>query len=226
MAPEVFVKKNVGASPSQDIWALGCILYALVFGKIPFRDKSERELKRMIVEDDPVFPDEIVISDELKNFMMRLLEKNPEQRANIYEITHHPWYKGKKFDRAQLKILAPKMDAILEDEELKIEEPKHAKVKFLEPVKQKKIPNYMKPKKRIGNAKRSPRGSPTSILRNQKSPNKKSMRGGKIKSALKPRTGSKRRRSPRPDGSQENSPRVGRVTKPSLMKKSKSPRFK
>lgn len=32
MAPEVFKKKDVGASPGLDIWAIGCILYAMVVG--------------------------------------------------------------------------------------------------------------------------------------------------------------------------------------------------
>ena len=41
LPPEIFQKKNVGASPALDIWAIGCILYTMVIGYLPFKDKSE-----------------------------------------------------------------------------------------------------------------------------------------------------------------------------------------
>jgi serine/threonine protein kinase len=32
LPPEIFKGKNVGASPALDIWAIGCMLYAMVIG--------------------------------------------------------------------------------------------------------------------------------------------------------------------------------------------------
>lgn len=45
LPPEILSRSNKNASPAIDIWALGCILYSLVFGKIPFKDSDSRRLK-------------------------------------------------------------------------------------------------------------------------------------------------------------------------------------
>lgn len=36
LAPEVLSWKNMIASPMMDIWSVGCILFALVVGNLPF----------------------------------------------------------------------------------------------------------------------------------------------------------------------------------------------
>lgn len=44
LPPEIFLTKNVAASPALDIWALGCILYALIVGELPFKGNNEKEI--------------------------------------------------------------------------------------------------------------------------------------------------------------------------------------
>ena len=162
MAPEVFVKKNVGASPALDIWALGCILYALVVGRIPFNDKTDRDLKQKIIEMDPQFPPEILLSAEIKDLISHMLTKNPEHRATLYDIMEHPWYRGKKFD-AHNRPMAPQMEAISEEDEKGLGgvERVKTKVKFAaEPEKPKRVPGYMRGLKK--NAKQGGRGRKSS----------------------------------------------------------------
>ena len=48
LPPEIFEHKNVIASPAQDIWAIGVILYQLVTGNLPFEDKSEAQTVKKI----------------------------------------------------------------------------------------------------------------------------------------------------------------------------------
>jgi 3-phosphoinositide dependent protein kinase-1 len=42
VAPETLENKNVGIS--VDVWALGCILYFFLQGKLPFKDKSNLQI--------------------------------------------------------------------------------------------------------------------------------------------------------------------------------------
>lgn len=97
MAPEVFMRKNVGASPSLDIWALGCILYAMIYGKIPFSEKKESDLKKKITTGSVNYLNSKRLSPELRDLFNKLFVVEPEERINVYEITQHPWFRGKKF---------------------------------------------------------------------------------------------------------------------------------
>jgi len=97
MPPEIFKNKDVGASPDLDVWALGCMLYAMVIGNLPFVGKTDSELKKNIVEKNLEFPDEretgLKVTPEFKDLVYKILTKNPEKRINMYEIREHPWVK-------------------------------------------------------------------------------------------------------------------------------------
>lgn len=41
MPPELLKEKNVTAGPPLDIWAIGCMLYAMVVGGLPFIGKND-----------------------------------------------------------------------------------------------------------------------------------------------------------------------------------------
>ena len=53
MAPEVLLGNNF-STPKIDIWSLGVILYALVHGKMPFKNSNKEELRKMIIEKEIV----------------------------------------------------------------------------------------------------------------------------------------------------------------------------
>ena len=44
MAPEILSYKNNEPDPAIDIWSMGCILYTLVTGNSPFRDKDKTKI--------------------------------------------------------------------------------------------------------------------------------------------------------------------------------------
>lgn len=47
MAPEIVSKKDYDGK-AADIWALGVILFNMIYGRCPFRAETERDLYRKI----------------------------------------------------------------------------------------------------------------------------------------------------------------------------------
>jgi [calcium/calmodulin-dependent protein kinase] kinase len=90
MGPET-INGNAYCAFKADLWALGVTFYALLFGKIPFYDEDVIELFDQIENKLLFFPEDVVISDSLRDLMEQLLKKDPEKRCSLEEIKHHPW---------------------------------------------------------------------------------------------------------------------------------------
>ncbi|OAL50908.1 Pkinase-domain-containing protein [Pyrenochaeta sp. DS3sAY3a] len=90
MPPELCVAKHGHVSGrAADIWSMGCTLYCLLFGRIPFERHGMIELYQAIRMDEIEIDTEC--SDELKGLLHRLLEKDPKKRITMDEIREHPW---------------------------------------------------------------------------------------------------------------------------------------
>nr|XP_029727920.1 uncharacterized protein LOC109431833 [Aedes albopictus] len=81
-APEM-VDLNSGHSITTkcDIWALGCLLYRLCFGSLPFGESS-----KAIVHCQYNIPEKCKYSPELCQLIRFLLEPDPEKRPSIYQV--------------------------------------------------------------------------------------------------------------------------------------------
>ena len=92
VAPEVLQKKPY--SYSCDIWSIGCILYALLSGSLPFDNNNQKELIKMTIEDSLQFdlPVWNSISSQCKNLISDLLKKNMNDRIRLDEAMLHPWF--------------------------------------------------------------------------------------------------------------------------------------
>lgn len=71
---------------SADIWSLGVTLYAFVFGDVPFKSQAIPVLYEQIKNEEISFPAKIPISDELKNLIVMMLNKDPETRLNMQSM--------------------------------------------------------------------------------------------------------------------------------------------
>lgn len=84
-APEV-LQGRAYAGPEQDVWALGILLYTIVFKENPFYNIDE-------ILDHPLRlpPLEIPYSDDCIDLIQAMLNRDVEERSNIEEVKTHPW---------------------------------------------------------------------------------------------------------------------------------------
>ena len=79
-----------------DEWSIGIMTYLLLCGKLPFSDEySEREIARQTIHEKQSFdqPKWEKISKEAKDFINKLLIKDPEKRMKVKNALVHPWIK-------------------------------------------------------------------------------------------------------------------------------------
>uniref|UniRef100_A0A671FXS1 calcium/calmodulin-dependent protein kinase n=2 Tax=Rhinolophus ferrumequinum TaxID=59479 RepID=A0A671FXS1_RHIFE len=92
MAPEAISDSGQSFSgKALDVWATGVTLYCFVYGKCPFIDDYILALHKKIKNEAVVFPDEPKVSEELKDLILKMLDKNPETRIGVPDIKLHPW---------------------------------------------------------------------------------------------------------------------------------------
>ena len=104
MPPEVLSGRNIDANPAIDIWSMGCILHALVLGKLPFKGKTRREVLHAITNNISTAPSASLfsqkymasLSPDCRDLIYRMLQIDPEIRIQMKEIEKHPWLAMKR----------------------------------------------------------------------------------------------------------------------------------
>eukprot|EP00794_Sanderia_malayensis_P016034 gene16034-17654_t len=87
-------KKNFKIRRATDIWSLGCILYFIVYRKLPFQHITNEILKIMeIINGKEInFPD--IDDKDLLDSIKGCLKRNPRERYTIEQLLAHPFLTG------------------------------------------------------------------------------------------------------------------------------------
>ena len=87
-SPQIVRRTEYEGKP-VDIWSLGVLLYALLFGCFPFRAKSYPDLYRRIARGTFTIPDDV--SPCVRDLLLQLLEIDADRRITASYVLRHPW---------------------------------------------------------------------------------------------------------------------------------------
>ncbi|XP_051972095.1 death-associated protein kinase 1-like isoform X3 [Xyrauchen texanus] len=100
VAPEVVNYEPLGLE--ADMWSIGVITYILLSGASPFLGENKQETLANVSAVDYEFDEEYFSNTSAlaKDFIARLLIKDPKKRMTILDSLQHPWIKPKDTQQA------------------------------------------------------------------------------------------------------------------------------
>ena len=110
LAPEVITME--GHDKNADWWSFGILLFEMLCGLPPFYVENVDKMYELIKTGTVKFPKRIPLTEDAKDVILKLLEKNPKKRLGaqkgIEEIKNHSFFASIDFDMiVNKKIKAP-----------------------------------------------------------------------------------------------------------------------
>ena len=89
IAPEILLNKGYEGF-AVDIWSTGVVLYAMIYGTVPFKASTMEELHKLIIKGK--FKLKESASESVRDLLKKMLEVNPKKRITIPQILCHKWF--------------------------------------------------------------------------------------------------------------------------------------
>lgn len=111
--PEV-LSERVDDTQAVDVYSAGIILFALMFGMIPYKERglvAGQDFFKMILTEDPKYWDaykaschsDVEVSDDFKQLFKMMVKADPVERATISEIKKSVWFNGPVLDQNEFQ---------------------------------------------------------------------------------------------------------------------------
>ncbi|KAK4492014.1 hypothetical protein RD792_002802 [Penstemon davidsonii] len=124
IAPEII--SGAGHTSAVDWWALGILLYEMLYGYTPFRGKTRQKTFGNILHKDLKFPKNKEASLQAKQLIYRLLHRDPKNRLGsregANEVKQHPFFRGINWALVRC-MKPPNLDAPIFEEKEKDVDP-------------------------------------------------------------------------------------------------------
>jgi len=111
VAPEIILGQQY--TPAVDMWAVGCILYCLLNGQLPFYEADEQAMFRRIAKGEARPPAESV-SEDARELIGQLLCADKVTRLTASEALEHRWITGGSVDHQPKPINRSRMERFAE----------------------------------------------------------------------------------------------------------------
>ena len=100
--PEIFKGEEIATKDGYaiDTWALGVTMYALLYGEIPFKGNSFKELSEAVINQPLVFPKNASFAQ--RALIGQLLNKDPKKRMTLSQFRKDPYFKVDPLDVGSL----------------------------------------------------------------------------------------------------------------------------
>ncbi|KAL2623783.1 hypothetical protein R1flu_008028 [Riccia fluitans] len=96
IAPEIIL--GLGHNSSVDWWALGILLYEMLFGRTPFRGRNRQRTFANVLHKDLAFPSSSPVSLAAKQVIRALLQRDPNKRLGsekgAHDLKTHSFFRG------------------------------------------------------------------------------------------------------------------------------------
>jgi [calcium/calmodulin-dependent protein kinase] kinase len=76
---------------AADVWALGVTIYCLAFNEVPFQAAQGMSVLKAIQTLPLEFEGKRSVSDSLKRFLLKVLEKDPAKRYTLEQMKKDEW---------------------------------------------------------------------------------------------------------------------------------------